>query len=177
MRAHYYGEISFIDYNLGRLLTYLDEEGILEETLIIYTADHGEMLGDYDCFGKRCFLDPAVRIPLIMRYPGCDKGTICPTPVSLIDIMPTILEYAGIESDEDYCGESLFDLSRGESVRETVFSQYEKEGYANYMAVDRDFKYIYSAPDDKEILFDLKTDPGETRNKAYSPSTSKKPER
>ncbi len=169
MKAHYYAEISFIDYNLGRLLEYLDNENELDNTLIIYTSDHGEMLGDYNCFGKRNFLDPAARIPMIVKYPDCEKGKICNTPVSLIDIMPTILDFAGIEKEENYCGESLFDISNKISKRDTVFAQYEKEGYASYMAVNEKYKYIYSAPDDKEFLFDIKMDPDETRNKAYSP--------
>lgn len=174
MKAHYYAEISFIDYNLGRLLEYLEGEGIEDDTLIIYTSDHGEMLGDYNCFGKRCFLDSAARIPMIIKYPGCQKGEICETPVSLVDIMPTILEFSEIPSGEDYSGESLFEILSDESGRETIYGQYEKEGYASYMALCKDFKYIYSVPDDKEFLFDLKNDSDETRNKAYNPLYLKK---
>ena len=169
IKAHYYAEISFIDYNLGRLFEYMETEGIKEETLIIYTSDHGEMLGDYNCFGKRCFLDSAARIPMIIRYPGCDKGRRCDAPVSLIDILPTILDFSGIDTHEDYCGESLFDIISGKSERDVIYGQYEKEGYAAYMAFDGRYKYIYSAPDDKELLFDLATDTQEAANKAYNP--------
>ena len=169
LKAHYYAEISFIDYNLGRLLEYLDNEKLLDNTLIIYTSDHGEMLGDYFSFGKRCFLDSAARIPMIMQYPGCEKNKTCHKPVSLIDIMPTFLEFAGIPIEEDYSGESLFHINDGTSQRDTIFGQYEQGGYAAYMALNKKYKYIYSAPDNKEFLFDLRTDPEETRNKAYSP--------
>lgn len=169
LKAHYYAEISFIDYNLGRLLEFMASENLLDDTLIIYTADHGEMLGDYSCFGKRCFLDGAARLPMIVQYPGCEKGRVCHSPVSLVDILPTFLDFADIEKREDYCGESLFDILNKKIKRDTIFAQYEKEGYASYMAVNENYKYIYSAPDDKEFLFDLKTDPDETRNKAYSP--------
>lgn len=168
MKAYYYAEISFVDYNLGRLLEYMENENLMENTLIIYTADHGEMLGDYNCFGKRCFLDSAARIPMIVKYPGCEKNTICNTPVSLIDIMPTFLEFAGIKSEEDYSGESLFSILDGKCSRDTIFGQYEKEDYASYMALNEEYKYIYSAPDNKEFLFDLIRDPEETRNKANS---------
>jgi len=67
MRAQYYAAISYIDYNIGRLLTYLRETDELDNTLVIFTADHGELLGDYGSFGKRSMLDPAARIPLVVR--------------------------------------------------------------------------------------------------------------
>lgn len=169
MKAHYYAEISFVDYNLGRLLAYLEEENLMDNTMIIYTSDHGEMMGDYNCFGKRCFLDSAARIPMIVKYPGCQKNTTCNTPVSLIDIMPTFLEFAGIDTGEDYSGESLFGILDGKSGRDTIFGQYEKEGYASYMMLNEKYKYIYSAPDNKEFLFDLIVDTEETRNKANNP--------
>jgi arylsulfatase len=169
LKAHYYAEISFIDFNLGRLLNQLEQDNVLENTLIIYTSDHGEMLGDYHCFGKRCFLDSAARIPMIVNFPGCPKGTTSSQPVSLIDIMPTLLDFAGITGDEKYAGESLIKIQAGSCSRQTIFGQYEKEGYASYMALNEHYKYIYSAPDNKEFLFDLVTDPAETRNKAYSP--------
>ncbi|MDF1512438.1 MAG: sulfatase-like hydrolase/transferase [Anaerolineae bacterium] len=169
IKAHYYAEISFIDYNLGRLLQYLDNHKLRENTLIIYTSDHGELLGDYNSFGKRCFLDSAARIPMLMQYPGCKGNVICNTPVSLVDILPTFIEAAGIPAEENYSGESLYALHNGSSQRDMIFGQYEQEGYAAYMALTEDYKYIYSAPDQKEFLFDLKTDPLETRNKAQSP--------
>ena len=70
MRAYYYACISFVDYNIGRLLDYLSETGELENTLIIFTSDHGELLGDYNSFGKRCFLDSAARIPISSAIRG-----------------------------------------------------------------------------------------------------------
>lgn len=169
LKAHYYAEISYIDYNLGRLLEYMENEKLMDNTLIVYTADHGEMLGDYNSFGKRCFLDPAARIPMIIKYPDCDRNTTCNTPVSLIDIMPTFLDFAGIRYEDDYSGESLFSIIDGKSDRDCVFGQYEQKGYACYMMLTEKYKYIYSAPDNKEFLFDLVTDPDETRNKANSP--------
>jgi arylsulfatase A-like enzyme len=169
LKAHYYAEISFIDYNLGRLLRYLEEQKLLDNTMIIYASDHGEMLGDYYSFGKRCFLDSAARIPLLLQYPGGRRNHTCDTPVSLIDILPTLLDFADIPAEDDYCGESLFNIPGGTCQRDTIFGQYEQEGYAAYMALDGHYKYIYSAPDQKEFLFDLISDPEETRNKAYNP--------
>lgn len=176
MKAHYYGEVSFIDYNLGRLLSYLEEEGILDSTLIVFTSDHGEFLGDYNCFGKRSFLDSAARVPFIMKHPDAPAGQVNNQVVSLIDLMPTFLNYAGIEADATLDGVDLLDVVEGRCGREMIYGQYEEGNYVNYMATDGRYKYIYSAPDQKEFLFDLKTDPEETRNKAYNPLFVKKTE-
>lgn len=169
IKAAYYSTISFMDYNLGRLISYMKDKNLLEDTLIAFSADHGEMLGDYNCFGKRCFLDSAARIPMIMMHPDLPKGQVCSTPVSLVDIMPTFLQYAGIEQQEDYSGESLADIAGGSMVRNMVFGQYHRNEYGVYMAVTEKYKYIYSAPDNKEWLFDLAADAEETRNRAHNP--------
>lgn len=169
IKAHYYAEISFIDYNLGRLLKKLDDMGLTDETLIIYTSDHGELLGDYNSFGKRCFLDSAAGIPMIIKFPGCDKNKKCDTPVSLVDVLPTILNFAGISCEDGFDGENMLDISDGASGRDTVYGQYEQGEYAAYMAVDKDFKYIYSAADNEEYLFNSITDSEETRNIANNP--------
>jgi arylsulfatase len=166
MTAAYYSAISFIDYQLGRLFEYMDNEQLMENTVIIYSSDHGELLGDYDSFGKRCFLDSAARIPMIISYPGCKQGSTCKIPVSLVDILPTCIDAAGVHRTENYSGESLIDIETGASRRELIFGQFQSGEYGLYMAVSEQFKYIYSAPDHKEWLFDLVTDPLELRNKA-----------
>lgn len=165
MRAYYYACISFVDYNIGRLLDYLSETGELENTLIIFTSDHGELLGDYNSFGKRCFLDSAARIPLIVCGPGVEPG-LNSTPISLLDVMPTCLEAAGVRWTNDLPGRSL--LGMPEEDR-TVYGQFSEGREGLYMIVNRRWKYIYSAPDNKELLFDRKNDPEETRNRAYNP--------
>ena len=80
-----------------RLLDALEQTGQIDQTLIVFTADHGEHLGDYQCFGKRSMLDSAARIPLIARLPGrFAAGTSCGAAASLVDVMPTALAAAGI---------------------------------------------------------------------------------
>lgn len=175
MKAFYYASISFLDYNIGQLLDYLLAEDLLEDTLIIFTSDHGELLGDYNSFGKRCFLDSAARVPLIIRYPGCRQNQCVGQPVSLVDIFPTILDYCGIEQPDDVCsGESLLSIAAGLTQRKQVYGQFQREGLASYMIVEDDYKYIYSAPDRKEWLFNHRTDPEETRNLAMNPLYIKK---
>jgi arylsulfatase len=170
MKAFYYGAISFIDYQVGRILEALEENGQLDNTLIIYTADHGEYLGDYGCFGKRGMHDVSVRIPMVVRCPEYfSPGTVCEEPVSLIDLAPTFLKAAGAQYDAPLDGIDLMSVAEGTAQREFVFSQYNRGASAVYMAVNRDWKYVYSATDGKECLFDRKRDPGETRNCLMAP--------
>ena len=168
-KAAYYSAISFVDFNIGRLINHMQENDLLEDTLIVFTSDHGEMLYDYNCVGKRNFLDSAARIPMIMVHPDLPKGKLCSTPVSLVDILPTFLEYAGFKPEEEYGGNSLKAIFNGTQKRDIVYGEFQRNDYAMYMAVTEKYKYIYSAPDQMEWLFDLKTDPDETRNRAYNP--------
>jgi arylsulfatase A-like enzyme len=154
VKAFYYACISFIDYQVGRIIEALKEKGIYDDTLIIFTSDHGEMLGDYNCFGKRTMLDPACKIPLIIKGKGFQANTVCENPASLVDIMPTILSYAGINfSKENPEGEDLYNVINSESDRKYVFSQFSSGNNALYMIASKNEKYIYSVPDCKDIFF------------------------
>lgn len=168
IKAYYWASISFIDYQVGRIFQTLEETGQLENTLIIFASDHGEFLGDYNCFGKRSFLDSAARVPMICRLPGTfESGAICETPVSLIDVMPTALAAAGA-SAENMDGEDMAKVAGGTSSREMVFGHYQGPEAGIYMAVSKEWKYIWSAADNKELLFDRVKDPQELRNRAYN---------
>jgi len=162
IKAYYYGCISFVDYNVGRILDKLRDENILEDTLVIYTSDHGEMLGDFNCYGKRGFLDPASRVPLIVRWPDRDQGQSREEPVSLVDIVPTILDFADVKSDVDYDGNNLFE----EEYSRPIVSQYHEGNKGMYMYLEENWKYFYSAPDSKEWLIDMDADPTECHNRA-----------
>lgn len=191
MKAYYYACISFIDYQVGQILETLEATGQRDNTLIVFTADHGEHLGDYNCFGKRSFHDTAARIPMILNMPGrYDSGARCDTPVSLIDLAPTFLNMAGAPNNaQAYDGEDMYAIYTGKSERDTVYGQLsysgnsdvvskstdsfntpsqdkalERAAASSYMAVNKDWKYFYSAPDEKEFLFNRHTDPKETRN-------------
>lgn len=169
MKAAYYACISFIDYQVGRLLDGLEARGALDNTLILFSSDHGELLGDYDSFGKRSMLDSAARIPLLACWPGrLPAGERCDRPASLVDILPTCLQAAGatpVPTD----GVSLLDLSAGDAQRTSVLSQIQRERLGLYMHADERFKYIWSAADEREWLFDLRLDPLETRDCAANP--------
>lgn len=180
MKAYYYACVSFVDYQVGRVLAALERTGQLDNTLIVFTADHGEHLGDYHCFGKRSMHDTAARVPLLVRSPReAGAATVCDAPSSLVDIAPTFLAAADASLDSHALdGVDLLSLARGETDREVVFGQLaytearDSDSIAansSYMAVSREWKYFYSAPDDYECLFDRRRDPLETRNCAGLP--------
>ena len=166
IKSYYYATISFVDHQIGRVLETLEEQGILDQTLILFASDHGEYLGDYGCYGKRSMHDASAKVPLLARLPGRFKaGKVCGAPTSLVDIMPTMLACAGVEPNGlDGC--DLKAVADGNTDREHVFSQWGKGRNAIYLIATRDWKYIYSAGEKKEILFDRVRDPRESRNAA-----------
>ncbi|MBI2940374.1 MAG: sulfatase-like hydrolase/transferase [Chloroflexi bacterium] len=168
LKAYYYACISFVDYQVGRILDVLEKTGQIDHTLILFTADHGEHLGDYNCFGKRSMHDSCARVPLIARMPGrFEGGRVCDRPASLVDVAPTVLTACGGEMPSPRLdGVDLADVASGAAGRAAVFSQFQREGQAIYTAVTARWKYAYSAADDREFLFDRVEDPQETRNRA-----------
>ncbi|MBN2640303.1 MAG: sulfatase-like hydrolase/transferase [Victivallales bacterium] len=168
MKAYYYATISFVDFQIGRILAALEVKGELENTMVIFASDHGEYLGDFNCFGKRGMHDASSKVPLIIRYPHYfPADEICTHPVSLVDIMPTVTAVTGCDTDGiEMDGVDLTSIVSGASTREHVFSQFSQAESAIYMAVGNDFKYVYSARDNREFLFDRRLDPNDTRNLA-----------
>ncbi|MCY3832180.1 MAG: sulfatase-like hydrolase/transferase [Chloroflexi bacterium] len=169
MKAMYYACISFIDFSVGRILEALGDD--IDNTLIVFTADHGELLGDYGSVGKRSMLNPAAKVPLIVKAPERSlAGRRIDTPVSLLDIFPTFATAASADvpppSPE---GADLLAIASGAVQRDAVFSQLSEGNTGLYMIAERDLKFIYSAADQKEWLFDLRVDPTETVNWAGNP--------
>jgi len=170
-KCAYYAAISLIDYHAGRLLQQLREEGVLDDTLVIFTSDHGELLGDYGSWGKRSMLDAAARVPLIVRYPErFEAGARCDEIASHVDVLPTCLAAAGLRTPEDRVGFDLARLARGEAGRAGVISQFQEEGLGLYGFVAADCKYVYSAPDNREWLFRRAEGQPESRNLAGNPA-------
>jgi arylsulfatase len=171
MKAYYYATVSFIDYQVGRMLDALESTGRLNDSLIVLTADHGEHLGDYNCFGKRSMHDTAARIPMIARQPGVfGGGARVDTPTSLVDLAPTFLSAAGADlTSHPLDGVPLQEVAAGSTGRDTVYSQLMNGDAALHMAVTREWKYVYSAPDQRELLFDRTLDPEETRDRFGTP--------
>ena len=150
-QAQYLASISHIDHEVGRILAGLGEG--LDDTLVLFCSDHGELLGDYGCVGKRSMAEPSARVPLIARLPGrVPAGVLCQTPASLIDVVPTCLAAAGGEGDVHPDGTDLATLAGRPGDGRIVTSQFQHGRYGLYMAADADLKLVYSAADGREWL-------------------------
>jgi choline-sulfatase len=158
LRRAYYGLVTYVDRKLGELLDALEQTGQADDTAVVFTSDHGDMLGERRMVQKRCFYEWSVRVPLVVRLPdGGRAGTTVARPVSLLDLAPTLLELAGVEPPLPLDGQSLFD-----DRDRTVFSEYhvEKVRAPCFMARRGRHKLIHVHGHD-ERLFDVEADPGE----------------
>jgi arylsulfatase A-like enzyme len=160
MRSYYSASVSFVDYWVGQIVDTVDRLGLRENTLIMYVADHGEYLGDHHAFGKRGYHDPACRIPFIVSWPGhVPEGEVRDHLVGLADVVPTILETSGgRESDEapriETDGLDVLPIARDGVTggRDVLIGQLAEGKLGLYLAMDSAWKYVYSAPDDREFL-------------------------
>jgi choline-sulfatase len=171
--AAYFGMVSFLDHNIGRLMDALAEAGLLGDTRVIYTSDHGDNLGNRGLWGKSNMYEDAAGIPMIMAGPDIPAGQICHEPVSLVDGFPTILACVGAAphpADADLPGRSLFDIARGHFADRHVFSEYHASGSVTgaFMIRKGRFKYIHYAGMAPQ-LFDLESDPEERRDLGSDP--------
>ncbi len=173
-RRGYYGSVSFIDEQIGRILAALRRRGFDEDTLILFTADHGDMLGDHHLWRKTYAYEASARIPFIVRppagmFPG-KRGLVIGAPVEHRDIFPTFLDAAGEDIPRHMDGRSVLDLFQGASNwRDHVDLEhdvcYSPTNHWNAVAGER-YKYVYHAPSGVEQLFDLREDPGELHDLA-----------
>lgn len=167
----YYACITQIDYQLGLLFARLRELGLLRNTWIVFTADHGEMLGDHHMGAKTVFLEGSAHIPLLIRPPAdpWDKkplaGTRVDTLAQLADLLPTILRMVGEPLPTDVDGIDLLDPAARAQER-VYFGSCAKQQYA---VMRGRVKYCFAAAGGCELLFDLASDPQEQRNLAGCP--------
>ena len=162
-RAAYFGLCSFIDAQVGKVLKALEAAGMADDTLIIFTSDHGEMLGERGFWTKSCMYDSAARVPLIVAGAGIDAG-IRTDPVSLIDIAPTIVAAMGGDTDGfDGC-----DLRAPPDPDRTVLSEYHDGGASVGITMVRwgRWKYVHYAEGHPSQLFDVGRDPAEAQDLA-----------
>lgn len=146
----YYACVSFVDYQVGRIIAALKEKGMYDDTLILFSSDHGDMMGDYNAIGKRTMVDSSCHVPLMIHYPGLGHE-MRTQPCSLVDIAPTVLHYAGASfAPEEFDGVDLF----GQSDRTYVYSQHGCGAGGTYMVTDGENKLVYSAAKDRYYFFD-----------------------
>jgi choline-sulfatase len=170
-RRAYYGAISYVDDHISRLIGLLDETGRLDDTIVITTSDHGEMLGERGAWYKMSFYEGAARVPLVVRAPALFPSARVPTAVSTMDLLPTLV---GLACDGDLSalvgpldGRSLLPHLAGAPDRDEVVAEYLAEGaIAPIVMIRRGrHKFIHS-PADPDQLFDLVSDPHERANLA-----------
>ena len=192
MRATYCGLMSEIDDHLGRVFDYLEKTGQWDDTLIVFTCDHGEQSGDHHLLGKIGYFDESYRIPMIIRDPRQEangtRGTIVEKFTETVDTTPTILEWLGLPIPRQVDGRSLLPFVEGEApadwrtevhyeydFRDVHYSKPEsslgvpmdKCGLA--VVQDENFKYVHFAAL-PPLFFDLKADPGQFVNRASDPA-------
>ena len=168
--AAYYGLVTFLDEQIGIVLQALTAAGFAENTRIIYTSDHGEMLGEHGMWWKSTMYESAVAVPLIVAGPDVPAGKVVNTNAMLVDVFPSIVEAVGAEfapEDADLPGESLFRLAQEPNKPRTAFSEYHAifSPSGVFMIRNARYKYVHYVGYPPQ-LFDLVTDPDETQDLA-----------
>jgi len=174
-RRAYLGNVSYVDDWTGRIVDTLDALGCVDDTVIVVLADHGDMLGERGLWYKMNFFEGSARIPLVVHAPGRFGAHRVPTPVSLVDVLPTISELAGadlgdVERVAPLAGRSLLPLCAGDSGAEAgreVLGEYMAEGSVAPIVMIRrgSLKYVHCEADPDQ-LYDLDADPHERDNLA-----------
>ncbi len=188
-RAGYYGHLTHIDGQIYRFLESLHEYGLEQNTVVCFVSDHGDLMGDHHLFRKSLPYEGAARVPLILTIPGSGirGGTTCDAPVELRDVMPTLLDCAGLPAPDSIDGKSFLPLLRGDQPaqaawRPHVHGEHTHSGVkpgapqqSVHYLTDGKEKYIWFSGDGHEQLFDLVQDPLELHDLAPSPGSSGSP--
>ena len=179
-RRAYFGNVSYVDAWFGRLYAALQETGLSDNTTVVVTSDHGDMLGERGLWYKMTFRESASRIPLMISRPGLVPAGRSAMPCGLVDVLPTLTDIAAAygqvpvpELIDPIDGTSLWPICRGDQApsNRTIVGEYLGEGTVAPMRMLRDERYKYIAcPTDPAQLFDLATDPHEQHNLAAQPA-------
>ena len=175
-RRAYYAQIAHIDCQIGRFVRFLSRASA-GPTVFLFTSDHGEMLGDHHLFRKTYAYEGSAAAPLILAMPGAARNAFCDAPVAIEDVYPTLLEAAGVEPPGKIESRSLAPLARDPANaprREFVHGEhaacYDDDGVQ--FLTDGKEKYVWFTRSGREQLFDLREDPGETRDLAPDPDAA-----
>jgi len=176
----YYALVTQIDHQISLVIGTLRERKMLDRTIILYIADHGDLLGDFGTFGKRIFYEGAANIPFILvlprEHPDNRYGEVNMNPVGLQDVLPTLLDSAGVDMPGSITGVSaLAGLRDPNKARKTIHGNYTRGPDApdsSHMLTDGHMKYIWYNEGNIEHLFDLEKDPREAVNLAAQPENA-----
>lgn len=175
-RSAYYAMITELDDYLGTVIDALEKRGTLKDTVIIYTSDHGEMMGEHGMWLKRALYEGAARVPLIMAGAGLPANKVIDAPVSCVDLTATLLDLGGVPPQPKMRGKSLLPLIAGDSSAAPghVYSECHTEGNStgSFMIRKGDWKYLYFSFFGDNQLFNLRDDPGEMTNLSGRPETA-----
>ena len=172
-RAGYYGMITELDEYVGQLYGKLEETGQLENTIFIYTSDHGESLGEHGLWHKSTLYENASHVPLVMSGPGIPEGQVVDTPVAHVDLVAALFDWVGREAPSDLRGHSLVPLLSGEAGDHPgwTYTECHSEGVmtGGFMIRKGNWKYVHFTWHDG-LLFNLAEDPGEFDNRIDDPT-------
>jgi choline-sulfatase len=171
----YYGMVTFADEEMGRIVRKLDELGLRENTIIIYTADHGEMLGDRGIWYKNTFYEGSAGIPFIWSFPkALPQGKVVRAPAMNMDVLPTLAELCGLPRPAGLEGSSLVPVMNGRSdgAERYALSENYRGNFAGRMIRTARWKYFFYTTGE-EFLYDLEADPGEESNLIRNPDHRK----
>jgi len=164
----YLATISFLDAQVGRVLNALEQNGLKDNTIVVFTSDHGYHMGEHDHYQKRTLFEYSARIPLIISYPGQrKKGQRTGSLVEMIDFYPTLCELAGLEYPENISGKSMVPVLKNprKKIRKDAFTQTVFDGYS---VITDQYRYIRWGEGGEGMveLYDIQNDPGEMHNLA-----------
>ncbi len=169
-KAYYYALVTFQDRQIGRILACLADQGQLDNTIILYTADHGDMTGDFGFWAKSCFYRGSVNVPMLLSAPGLiPPGAVLDDLAGTQDIFPTLAALAGIPLSHAIDGADLTPRLTGQSQKQArpyAVSYYNGSPMQGYMIANQSVKYVYNECNGIEELYDLNHDPDEQNNLA-----------
>lgn len=169
---HYHAAVSQVDAGVGRLVTELEKLGIAENTIVIFSSDHGDMQGSHGLTNKCVPYEESVRIPFLATGPGIAKGAVCEDPIGTVDFFPTFAELCGLSTPPGLAGYSMADAISGRKsgTSERIFSE-DQSGWA--MVREGAWKLVSDLrADEPKQLFSLKRDPFEMENLLRNSETS-----
>jgi len=175
-RAAYYAMVTEVDDYIGEIWRTLEESGQLENTIFVYSSDHGEMLGDHGLWMKNSLFESSAHVPLVIAGAGIPSGKIVDTPTSHVDLIRTFLEWGGAAASPKLRGHSLVPLMHGERGDHPgwAYSESHSEGNStgSFMIRKGDWKYLHFSWYD-EVLFNLRDDPNELVNRIDDPAAQR----
>ena len=176
MIANYYGMISLVDHNVGRILQSLDDFGLADDTLVVFTSDHGDWLGDHGLILKGpMHYDGVLRVGCVIRGPGVPAGKLVGDPVSTLDLPATFHDYAGVPPSRDLHSRSLRPLIEGEATRDFAYNEWDLHPARCGVALKlrtvrtRTHKLTLEMESGVGELYDLAGDPTEMDNRFGDP--------